>query len=97
LVSTGIGLGFSYKVDLNSLTKEKFEKAMECKTPEELIALAKEADVELTLEQAKAYLEEMEDKELDAEALDEVAGGFMPSLCHTDKSSKICCSAKMYG
>ena len=53
---------------------------MECKTPEELIALAKEADVELTLEQAKAYLEEMEDKELDAEALDEVAGGYCFSV-----------------
>jgi predicted peroxiredoxin len=75
LVSTGIGLGFSYKVDLNSLTKEKFEKAMECKTPEELIALAKEAGVELTLEQAKAYLEELQDVELDQETLDKVAGG----------------------
>ena len=63
------------KLDLNSLTKEQIEKAMECKTPEELIALAKEAGVELTLEQAKAYLEELQDVELDQETLDKVAGG----------------------
>ena len=63
------------KLDLNSLTKEQIEKAMACETPEELIALAKEAGVELTLEQAKAYLEELQDVELDPEALENVAGG----------------------
>ena len=84
------------KLDLNSLTKEQIEKAMACKTPEELIALAKEAGVELTLEQAKAYLEELENVELDQEALDEVAGGFMPSVCHQD-SSLHNRKSKMYG
>lgn len=68
------------KLDLNSLTKEQIEKAMECETPEELIALAKEAGVELTLEQAKAYLEELENVELDEKALDKVAGG---GTCYT--------------
>ena len=63
------------KLDLNSFTKEQIEKAMACETPEELIALAKEAGVELTLEQAKAYLEELQDVELDPEALENVAGG----------------------
>ena len=63
------------KLDLNSLTKEQIEKAMACETPEELIALAKEAGVELTLEQAKAYLEELQDVELDETSLDKVAGG----------------------
>ena len=84
------------KLDLNSLTKEQIGKAMECETPEELIALAKEAGVELTLEQAKAYLEELENVELDQEALDKVAGGFMPSLCHQD-SSLHNRKSKMYG
>ena len=42
------------KLDLNSLTKEQIEKAAKCKTPEELIELAKEAGFELTTEQAKA-------------------------------------------
>ena len=63
------------KLDLNSLTKEQIAKAMECKIPEELIALAKEEGIELTLEQAKAYLEELQDVELDPETLDKVAGG----------------------
>ncbi len=68
------------KLDLNSFTKEQIEKAMACETPEELIALAKEAGVELTLEQAKAYLEELENVELDEKALDKVAGG---GTCYT--------------
>ena len=68
------------KLDLNSFTKEQIEKAMECETPEELIALAKEAGMELTLEQAKAYLEELENVELDEKALDKVAGG---GTCYT--------------
>ena len=63
------------KLDLNSLTKEQIAMAMECETPEELIELAKEAGVELTLEQAKAYLDELEDFELTSEALENVAGG----------------------
>ena len=68
------------KLDLNSLTKEQIEKAMACETPEELIALAKEEGVELTLEQAKAYFEELENVELDEKALDKVAGG---GTCYT--------------
>ena len=63
------------KLDLNSFTQEQIEKAMECKTPEELIELAKKAGVELTLEQAETYLKEFDDKELDLATLDEVAGG----------------------
>ena len=63
------------KLDLNSLTKEQIAMAMECETPEELIELAKKAGIEITKEQAEAYIEELENFELDAEALDQVAGG----------------------
>ena len=76
------------KLDLNSFTKEQIEKAMACETPEELIALAKEAGVELTLEQAKAYLEELQDVELDQETLDKVAGGSITSRCHQDNNNR---------
>ena len=65
------------KLDLNSLTKEQIEKAMACNTPEELIALAKTEGIEITLEQAEAYLDELQDFELDPETLDKVAGGRM--------------------
>ena len=61
--------------DLNSLTKEQIEKASQCKTPEELIELAKKAGVELTIEEAQAYLEELENVELDEAALEKIAGG----------------------
>lgn len=63
------------KLDLNSFTKEQLALAAQCKTPEELIALAKKIGIELTAEQAKAYLEEIQDKELDAETLEKIAGG----------------------
>ena len=63
------------KLDLNSLTKEQIAMAMECETPEELIELAKKAGIEITKEQTEAYLEELQDVELDPEALENVAGG----------------------
>ena len=63
------------KRDLNSFTKEQLALAAQCKTTEELIALAKKAGIELTVQQAKAYLEEIQDGELDARTLEKVAGG----------------------
>ena len=63
------------KLDLNSLTKEQIAMAAQCKTPEELIELAKKAGIEITKEQAEAYLEELQNEELDAGTLDKVAGG----------------------
>ena len=63
------------KLDLNSLTKEQIALASKCQTPEELIELAKKAGIELATEQAKAYLDELENMELDKETLDKVAGG----------------------
>ena len=63
------------KLDLNSLTKEQIAMAMECETPEELIALAKKGGFEITKEQADAYIEELENFELDSADLDKVAAG----------------------
>ena len=42
---------------------------------EELMELAKAEGVELTKEEAEAYMAEMEDVELDSDALKQVAGG----------------------
>ncbi|MBR3672223.1 MAG: hypothetical protein IKN68_06305 [Spirochaetia bacterium] len=63
------------KLNLNSLTKEQIALASKCQTPEKLIELAKEAGIELTKEEAQAYLDELENMELDKETLDKVAGG----------------------
>ena len=59
------------------LTKELVAKAKEAKTPEELMALAKENGMELTEESAKAYFEAIhpEAGELSDDELNNVAGG----------------------
>ena len=68
------------RIDKNELTGEQIEKAMSCKTAEELMKAAAEEGFELTKEEAEAYFDEMSDMELDEEALDEVAGGGCYSL-----------------
>ena len=62
-------------IDITKITKEMVEKALECQTAEQLIALAKTYGFTLTKEEAEAYLAELENMELDEEALDKVAGG----------------------
>ena len=46
----------------NKFTPELIEKAKSAKTPEELMALAKENGMELTEESAKAYFEQLNSK-----------------------------------
>ena len=62
-------------ISKNELTKEMIAKAMQCNTVEDLIAYAKTEGVDLTKEEAEAYLSELEDFELDGEHLKTVAGG----------------------
>ncbi len=59
------------------VTPEMLEKIMKCKTAEDLIALAKENNVELSVEQAKELLEKLrsEVNELSDDELLEVTGG----------------------
>ena len=64
-------------ININELTKEQIAKALSCETAEELMALAKAEGIELTKEEAEAYLSEMEDFELDEATLSKVAGGGM--------------------
>ena len=51
------------------------EKALNVKDAKELMALAKSEGIELTKEEAEAYMAEMEDYELDEDTLKNVAGG----------------------
>ena len=64
------------KLDINSFTKEQIARASLCKTTEELVELARKYDIEITKEQAKAYLDELQDAELTPEALEKIAGGW---------------------
>ena len=59
----------------NELTKEMIEKAMQCQTADELMALAKDAGFSMTKEEAEAYMAELADLELDEIALQKIAGG----------------------
>ena len=65
-------------INKDEITKEMVEKAMQCKTVEELITFVKSEGIELTKEEAEAYMAEIEDMELDSESLKNVAGGY----CH---------------
>ena len=68
-------------INKNEITKEMLEKAMQCKTADELMALAKSEGCELTKEEAEAYLAEIADVELDEEKLKQVAGGVCWTNC----------------
>ena len=61
-----------YKKDL---TKEMVVKVMQCKTPEELMEMAKSGGFTITGEEAESYMAELADVELDGEKLKSIAGG----------------------
>ena len=67
-------------INKNEISKEMLAKAMQCETAEDLIAFAKSEGIELTKEEAEAYLSEIDDVELDSEHLQQVAGGSCYSL-----------------
>ena len=62
-------------INKRELTKEMIEKAMQCKTADELIVLAKTGGYEITKDEAEAYMTELTDVELDEVALKKIAGG----------------------
>ncbi len=67
-------------INKSELTREQIEKAMGCKTVEELMAIAKAEGYELTKDEAEAYMAELADFELDGDTLKRAAGG----ICWTD-------------
>ena len=69
-------------INKNELTKEILAQAMKCETAEELIALGKAEGINLTKEEAEAYMAELEDFELDEENIKKIAGGMKgPGQC----------------
>ena len=73
------------KINMNELTKEQIQKVMACESVEELMEMAKSEGIELTKEEAEAYMAELEDFELDEAVLKNVAGGLQGIQCQTLK------------
>ena len=71
------------RIDNRELTKERLEKAMKCKTADELMTLAKAEGYEITRDEAEAYMAELADFELNDESLKQVAGGKCWTNCIT--------------
>ena len=63
-------------INKNELTGEQIRKAMECEDAKELMEFAKSEGMDITEEEAEAYLDELSCIELDQENLDKVAGGY---------------------
>ena len=74
------------KTNPNEYSKETIEKAMACKTADELMALAKREGYELTKDEAEAYLAERADVELSDAELKKAAGG----VCWDEACPKAC-------
>ena len=72
------------KIDKKEITKEMVGQAMQCKTAEELMALAKANGFDLSREEAEAYMAELADVELDEEQLKKAAGGGCYPDCKND-------------
>ena len=66
------------KIEKRKLTSEMIAAAMQCKTADELMALAKSGGYEITREEAEAYMAELVDYDLDEEKLKAIAGGTGP-------------------
>ena len=63
-------------INKNELTGEQIRKAMECEDASELMEFAKSEGIDITEEEAEAYIEELSVIELDKEDLKKVAGGY---------------------
>ena len=63
------------KIEKSQLTSEMISAAMQCKSADELMELAKAEGYDITKDEAEAYFAELSEVELDSEALKNVAGG----------------------
>ena len=70
-------------INRKEITSEQIMKAVQCRTADELMKLAKAEGFDMSMEEADAYMAELDDIELDEQVLRNVAGG----TCITDGTS----------
>ena len=78
------------EINGKEISQELLDKVAKCETVEELLALAKENGIELTAEQAEAYLSTSEDGEVTDAEMGAVAGGVPRSYRIYGKPGKMC-------
>jgi hypothetical protein len=71
-------MGDYMPIDKTKLTKEMLEKAANCNSADELVALAKRSGIEITKAEAEAYMDELQNVELKDGELKHIAGGKAP-------------------
>ena len=71
-------------INKKELTKAQVAKAMQCKTADELLTLAKGSGFDITKAEAEAYMAELADVELDEAQLQKAAGGGCYPDCKND-------------
>ena len=71
-------------INKKELTKEQIMKAMQCRTADELMKLAKAEGFDITKDEAAAYMAELADVELDEAQLQKAAGGGCYPDCKND-------------
>ena len=62
-------------INKNELAQEMIQKALQCNTAEDMIAYAKSEGLDITKDEAEAYMAELADVELDGNELTKIAGG----------------------
>ena len=60
---------------MERITKDMLAAAMQCKTADELVELAKSKGYDITQEQAETYLEQFSSYELSDSELDKISSG----------------------
>ncbi len=71
-------------INRKEITSEQVMKAVQCKTADELMALAKGSGFDITKAEAEAYMAELADVELDEAQLQKAAGGGCYPDCKND-------------
>ncbi len=71
------------------LTKEQIAKVADCKSVEEVLALAKEEGLDITAEEAEKYFAQLTHQALNLDEIDAVSGGCIAAAC-AGNASAVC-------